>query len=99
MRDRLEQPPLGVDRLTQAHPLPAHRVFAPCFGKTPQQLLVTRDEEQNLAFDTPALELLDQLWDRRDLVSGVTGVETDRRARVRRLGAAHRVRDERLEQR
>src|SRR6202022_4356060 len=77
----------------------AHRVLAPGFGKTPQQLFIAGDEEDHFALDAASSELIDQLRNRCDLRGRVACVQADRRAFVRRLGTAYGVGNERLEQR
>ncbi len=52
--DRLEQLPLQRHRLAQVDVVPAHRVLAPRLGEAPQQLLVSRGQEDDLALDAAA---------------------------------------------
>src|SRR4051794_40587135 len=76
--DGFEQLPLEGHGLTQVDVVTAHRVLAPRFGKTPQQFLVTGDEEDHFALDAASSELIDELWNRCDLRGGVACVQADR---------------------
>jgi len=60
MGNRLEQVALERQRRAQIETAAAHGVRTPCFGEAPQQHLVGRGEENQLAIDTAAAQLVDQ---------------------------------------
>src|ERR1700752_3680343 len=64
-----------------------------------QQLILRRYQEDHLALQPRALELIDQLRHARDLGGRIARIESDGSALVAQLGATHRVGDERLEER
>ncbi len=73
-------------------------MLAPRFRKAPQQLLLVGHEEDHLTVNAAAPELIDELGHGGDLRGRIACIEPDRGALVGRLGAADRVRDERLQQ-
>ena len=74
---RLEQRALERDGIVQALALAAQRMLAARFGVTPQQLLVVRHQEQQLALNAAALELIDQRRHGGDVGVGIAGIDAD----------------------
>ncbi len=99
VHDGLEDLALLRHRLAQVEVVAAHRVLAAGLGEPPQQLVFAGDQEQHLALDAAAFQLVDEPRHRGDLRGGVARVETDGRAVVGALRRTHGVRDEGLQQR
>ena len=97
--DGLEQLALHGDGLAQVEIVAAHRMLAAGLGEAAQQLLLARDQEQHFAVDAAALQLIDELRHGGDFRGGIARIEPDGGALVGGFGAAHGVRDERLQQR
>ena len=97
--DRLEQCAFHGHRLAQADVAAAHGMLAARFREAPQQLVLGCDQEEHLALQAAAFELIDQLRHAGDLGRGIARVEPDGGALVGGLGPAHSVGDERLQQR
>src|SRR5581483_3291392 len=76
-----------------------HRVLAPGFGKTPEQLIIIGNEEDHFALNPTPAQLVDELRDGGDFRRRIASVQADGRALIGRLGAAHGVRNEWLQQR
>ena len=97
--DRLEERAFHGHRFAQADVAAAHGMLAARFREAPQQLILGRDQEDHLALQAAALQLINQLRNAGHLGRGIAGVEPDGGALVGGLGPAHRVGDERLQQR
>ena len=100
IEQRLQQPPLDGDGLAQALAAAAQRMHAARLGEAPQQLVVVGHQEDQLAVDAAAAQFVDQRPAPSAISASVLRASMPTAVRwYTRVGAAHGVRDEGLEQR